>query len=91
MGVNIMLNTDIDKELEKATELINKLNEISTKAKLIHFVSIDEFSKLTGWSKKTVQNLYNRKDFPCTNYGKEKKAEVHAIIKYFEVPRRKEN
>ena len=45
--------------------------------------------KMTGWSEKTVQELYNTPEFPATNLGKEKKAEVHAILNYFSVPRRK--
>lgn len=87
--MNIVLNTDIDKELEKTSELINKLNEANQITKTLKFISIKEFCNLTGWSLKTVQNLYNRKDFPSTNLGKEKKAEVHAIIEYFKIPRRR--
>lgn len=89
MSVNIALDTNIEEELDKVKELIKSLNEIKSKANLIQFISIKEFSKLTGWSEKTVQELYNRADFPSTDFGKEKKAEVHAIIDYFKVPRRK--
>lgn len=89
MGVNISLDTNIDEELDKIKELVNSLNEVKEKASLIQFISIKEFSKLTGWSEKTVQELYNKADFPSTDFGKEKKAEVHAIIDYFKVPRRK--
>ena len=86
-----MLDTNISAELERVKELVNGLNEIKEKATLIQFVSIREFSQLTGWSLKTVQDLYNRRDFPSTDFGKEKKAEVHAIIEYFKVPRRKDD
>lgn len=89
MGVNIALDTNIDEEINKIKELVKCLNEVKEKANLIQFISIKEFSKLTGWSEKTVQELYNRADFPSTDFGKEKKAEVHAIIDYFKVPRRK--
>lgn len=89
MSVNIALDTNIEEELDKVKELVKNLNEIKSKANLIQFISIKEFSKLTGWSEKTVQELYNRADFPSTDFGKEKKAEVHAIIDYFKVPRRK--
>lgn len=88
-GVNVTLDTDIDSELEKVKELVVGLNEVKEKAKLIQFISIKEFTELTGWSEKTVQDLYNRADFPSTDFGKEKKAEVHALIDYFKVPRRK--
>lgn len=87
--MNIALDTDIGKELDKVKELVNCLNEVKEKANLIQFISIKEFSSLTGWSEKTVQDLYNRADFPSTDFGKEKKAEVHAILEYFKVPRRK--
>lgn len=83
------METNLDEQLDKVKDLINSLNEVKEKANLIQFISISEFSKLTGWSEKTVQELYNRPDFPSTNFGKEKKAEVHAIIDYFKVPRRK--
>lgn len=89
MSVTVTMDTDIGDELDKVKELIKELNTLKENAQLIQFVSIKEFSKLTGWSEKTVQELYNRADFPATNYGKEKKAEVHAIIQYFSVPRRK--
>jgi hypothetical protein len=89
MSVTVTMDTNIGDELDKVKELIKELNTLKENAQLIQFVSIKEFSKLTGWSEKTVQELYNRADFPATNYGKEKKAEVHAIIQYFSVPRRK--
>lgn len=89
MSVNVTLDTNISEELDKVKELVSCLNEIKEKANLIQFISIKEFSKMTGWSEKTVQELYNKPDFPSTDFGKEKKAEVHAIIDYFKVPRRK--
>jgi len=89
MSVNIALDTNIDDELDKIKELVKGLNEIKEKANLIQFIGIKEFSNMTGWSEKTVQELYNKADFPSTDFGKEKKAEVHAIIDYFKVPRRK--
>ena len=88
--MNILLNTDIDKEIQKTSELIDKLNEANQITKTLKFISMKEFCNLTGWSLKTVQNLYNRKDFPSTDFGKEKKAEVHAIIEYFKIPRRRD-
>ena len=87
--MQLAIDTDLDEELDKVKELIKSLNEVKETAKLIQFVAIKEVSNMTGWSEKTVQELYNRPDFPSTDFGKEKKAEVHAIIKYFEVPRRK--
>lgn len=45
--MNIVLNTDIDKELEKTNELINKLNEANEISKSLKFISIKEFCNLT--------------------------------------------
>ena len=89
MAVSLAVNTDLDQELEKVKQLVSSLNEVHEKANLIQFVGIKDFVKLTGWSEKTVQELYNKPDFPVCDYGKEKKAEVHAILNYFSVPRRK--
>lgn len=87
--MKVTLDTDLDEQLDKIKELIKSLKEVEERANLIQFISIKDFVELTGWSEKTVQELYNRPDFPSTDYGKEKKAEVHAIINYFKVPRRK--
>lgn len=85
----INIDTDLDEQLDKANELLLCLKEIERTTDLLRFISIKELAKITGWSEKTVQTLYNRSDFPSTDYGKEKKAEIHAIVEYFKVPRRK--
>lgn len=84
-----MLSINFDSELERIENLINALNKLDDKIVNLNFIGINEFSRLSGWSIKTVQDLYNRPDFPSTDLGKEKKAEVHAIINYFSVPRRR--
>ena len=85
----INIDTNLDEQLDKIKELLLCLKEIEKTTELLRFISIKDFSKITGWSEKTVQNLYNLPDFPSTDYGREKKAEIHAIIEYFKVPRRK--
>ena len=87
--MNITIDTNLDGQLDKVKEIIHYLREIENTTNLLRFITIREFSEITGWSIPTVQNLYNRPDFPSTNYGKEKKAEIHAIVEYFKVPRRK--
>lgn len=89
MAINVSLDTNIDDELEKVRELVKGLTEIKDKANLIRFIGVKEFAEISGWGERTVQDLYNRADFPTTDLGKEKKAEVHAIIEYFKVPRRR--
>ena len=85
----INIDTNLDEQLDKVKEILYYLREIESTTKLLRFITIKEFAEITGWSIPTVQNLYNRKDFPSTDYGKEKKAEIHAIVEYFKVPRRK--
>lgn len=87
--MSITIDTNLDEQVEKVKELMHYLKEIEKTTDLLRFISIEEFSNMTGWSIPTVQRLYNRPDFPSTNYGKEKKAEIHAIIEYFKTPRRK--
>ena len=87
--MNITIDTNLDEQLNKAKELLLCLKEIERTTDVLRFISVKEFSEITGWCVPTVQNLYNRPDFPSTNYGKEKKAEIHAIVNYFKVPRRK--
>ena len=87
--MNITIDTNLDEQVEKVKELMHYLKEIEATTDLLKFISIKEFSKITGWGERTVQELYNRPDFPSTDYGKEKKAEIHAIVEYFKVPRRK--
>lgn len=91
MAVNVSVENDIKEELANVKELLATLTGAEKSTPLIQFISIKDFMELTGWSEKTVQEIYNRPDFPCTDFGKEKKAEVHAVIEYFKVPRRKKD
>lgn len=84
-----MVSISIDDELERINNLITTLDKLNSKVTSLQFVSIKQFCEASGWSEKTVQDLYNRPDFPSTNFGKEKIAELHAIVDYFKVPRRK--
>lgn len=81
---------EIDTYISKMQEMSKLLKEINTNIDKLKFVTIKEFAEITGWSIPTVQNLYNRPDFPSCDYGKEKVALLSAVIKYFEKPRRKE-
>lgn len=89
MNISVTQDVNLDEELAKAKELLELQAKIADEAQMLRFITIKEFMKMSGWSQTTVQNLYNRPDFPCCDYGKEKIAEVHALIKYFSVPRRK--
>ena len=54
------------------------------------FYSIDDVIKMTGWSRKVVQRLFNAEDFPVSNLGKRKLVEAHALVAYFSVSRLRE-
>jgi hypothetical protein len=86
--MNLIIDTNLDEQLDKVREIIHYLREIEAISDLLRFITIKEFAEITGWSVPTVQNLYNRPDFPSTDYSK-KKAEIHATVEYFKVPRRK--
>lgn len=89
MNISVKQDVDLDEALEKVKELLELQEKLSENTLKLTFVTIREFAKMTGWSLTIVQRLYNRPDFPCCDYGKEKIAEIHALIKYFSVPRRK--
>lgn len=57
----------------------------------IVFFSIADCVELLGWSKATVQKLFNDPKFPAVDYGKNKVVEAHALINYFSVRREKQN
>lgn len=91
--MNITLQKDLCEQIDQLKEVAHELREIENQAdktvKAIKFISTDEFSKITGWSTPTVLKVFNRPDFPSTDFGKEKLVEVNALIKYFSIPRRK--
>lgn len=68
---------------------MEQLNQMIEKIAEPKFYTTEEVSNLTGWSIATVRDLFNRPDFPSSNYGKEKKVEREALKEYFKVPRRK--
>ena len=49
----------------------------------VRFYTIENVQEMTGWSKKTVQKLFNDPRFPASDYGRIKVVEAHAMIDYF--------
>lgn len=49
------------------------------------FYNIEQLIEMLGWSKTTVQKLFNDPNFPSTDFGKTKVVEAHALIEYFSV------
>lgn len=92
--MNIQINnTDelnqLDEQIMKIKELLELQAQVKENVSAIAFLSVEDVMKLTGWGRNTVNKLFDEPDFPCCDFGKEKKAEIHAVIKYFSVPRRK--
>lgn len=83
------IDLEFEKQIEKVQKLIDELSELENKVNRLTFVTVEDLCTMTGWSPVTVQNLFNRADFPSCNFGKTKIAEISAVKKYFSVPHRK--
>ncbi|MBR3149239.1 MAG: hypothetical protein IKF64_03635 [Eubacterium sp.] len=68
------LNEEIERFCNNSEKLIDEN---------ILFLDIASVQKITGWSKKTVEDLFNHPDFPCTDLGKRKLVLKVAFIKFF--------
>ena len=49
----------------------------------VRFYTIDELTRMLGWSESTVQKLFNDPRFPSADFGKNKVVEAHALIDFF--------
>lgn len=74
---------------EEITKVVGKIEKLETRISEPKFYTIPDVSKLIGWSEPTVQDLFNRGDFPSCDFGKKKVVEMAALKNYFSVPRRK--
>ncbi len=81
------------KEFEKINYEIErfKANMETLSADNIIFFSQEDIRKITGWSKHTVETLFNNPSFPCTDIGKSKLVLKSAFIKFFSERRCKDN
>ena len=72
-------------EIEKLNEKIVELkgNYESVASSEIIFLSIEDVRKITGWSKHTVETLFNNPAFPSTDIGKTKLVLSFAFIDFF--------
>ena len=88
MPITIELNAleELTANIYKAVE---KLEILEAKLAEPKFYTIKEVAKMTGWSIPTVQNLFNRRDFPSCDFGSSKVVESTALRAYFSKPQRK--
>ena len=49
----------------------------------VRFYTISDIQEMLGWSKKTVQKLFNDPRFHASDFGRIKVVEAHALIDYF--------
>lgn len=53
MTVNI--DTDIDFNIKKVDELLEKMKQLEDKSKMIRFITIEEFAKIRNCSRKVAR------------------------------------
>ncbi len=70
MVVNI--DTDIDTNMSKLDEMIEKMKVLEDKGKMLRFITIKEFAKIRNCSLKIAQDIFNEQSFPSENYRKDK-------------------
>ena len=89
--MKIAVDSELGPQLNNLKEFLKEVQELEKTTKGLHFLTVDEIveKKILPWSRKTVQDLFNRPDFPSCDYGKEKVVEVYAFKEYFNMPRRK--
>ena len=62
MTVNI--NTDIDLQIQKLEQMLELLDLLEDKSKMLHFITIEEFAKIRNCSIATAQRIFREKTFP---------------------------
>lgn len=87
--MTLNVETDIDLNIKKVDELLEKLKQLEDKSKMITFITIKDFSKLRNISLKSAQDMFNIPDFPSENYGKQKVVELTALINWYQQKRDK--
>ena len=80
---------EIDEQIKKLKELLELQIEVKDNIVYLTFIGVEDLMEMTGWGRNTVNKLFEEPDFPCCDFGKEKKAEIHAVLQYFSKPHRK--
>lgn len=80
---------EIDEQIKKLKELLELQIEVKDNIVYLTFIGVEDLMEMTGWGRNTVNKLFDEPDFPCCDFGKEKKAEIHAVLQYFSKPHRK--
>ena len=91
MTVNVATTTDIDINIKKLDEMLEKIKSVEDKSKMLNFITIQEFAKIRGCSIKTAQDIFRDKTFPSENYGKNIVVELEALKNWYMTKRDKNN
>lgn len=87
---NYSLTLEEIKALNKEiSDFQNSIESLGNEATL--FFDTADVRKITGWSKKTVEDLFNHPAFPCTDIGKRKLILKTAFVKFFMERRCRDN
>lgn len=66
--MTVKVDTEIGLNIEKFAEIIEKLELLEDKSKMLNFITIQEFAKLRQCSIKTAQDIFNSESFPAESY-----------------------
>ena len=73
---------ELQKQIEEISRNIN--NQVVNNL----FFNIEDVMKMTGWSRKTVEELFRHPEFPSTDLGKKQLVLKTAFINFFSVKRK---
>ena len=82
------LNNDFSLSLKEIKEINEEISKFFSNTEKLEnedvlFFDTSDVRRITGWSKKTVEDLFNNPAFPCTDIGKRKLILKVAFIKFF--------
>ncbi len=89
--MTINIETDIDTQIKKLDETIEKLKQLEDKSRLLNFVTIQQLAEARNCSIKTAQDIFNDKSLPVEEYGKQKVVELNALINWYQQRRSRKN
>ena len=81
--MNINIETDIDANIKKLDELIEKLELAEQTSKSLTFITISQFAEMRQCSLQVAQRIFNEKSFPSENYAKQKVVEISALKHWY--------
>lgn len=81
--MNITIENDINANIKKLDELLEKLELAERNSKMLTFITISQFAEMRHCSLQVAQRIFNDKTFPSENYGKQKVVEISALRNWY--------